>query len=88
MRVTMFWHGGPSYAVFDTHNPEDAEEFASLRDARNAFWRRADFDRYYPCVDSPEAWILKGPAGSNIGAEYPDFLLTLGPRGGVRCERA
>lgn len=89
MRVTMFFHGGSSYAPFDTLDPRDAEEFATLAAAKSAFESRADrSDPYYPCVESPAAWICKGPAARNIGAEYPDLILTLGPRGAVRCERA
>jgi hypothetical protein len=94
MKVTMFWFGGSSYAMFDTHNPRDAEEFDSMRAARNAFAARTN-DSYYPCVDEespddggPEAWIFKGPAKQNIGAEYPDFTMSFGPRGGVRVTRA
>jgi hypothetical protein len=87
MRVTMFWHGGSNYACFDTHNPKDAEEFNSIGEARRVFESRADFDPYYPCVESPEAWLCKGSAKSNLGAEYPDYVLSIGPRGGVHCSR-
>ncbi len=87
MKVTMFWHGGSNYACFDTSNPKDAEEFGSLSAAKRSFESRADFDPYYPCVESPEAWLCKGSAESNLGAEYPDYVLTLGPRGGVQCSR-
>ena len=87
MKVTMFWHGGSNYACFDTHDPKDAEEFDSLSAAKRSFESRADFDPYYPCVESPEAWIFNGSAESNLGAEYPDYVLTLGPRGGVQCSR-
>ncbi len=94
MKCTMFWTGGSSYAVFDTHNPEDAEEFDSLERAKRAFANRAH-DRYYPCVDEtppedggPEAWVFIGPKESAIGQEYPDLILSFGPRGGVRVDRA
>lgn len=81
MRVTMLWYGGTSYAA---PSAEDAEHFSSLKSAKNTFWHRADFDPRYPCVESPEAHIFIG----NAVADYPDFVLSLGPRGGVRCERA
>ena len=92
MIVTMFWHGGSSYEVFDTHSARDAEQFESLNAAKRAFSARTcGRDSYYPCVSDclpedggPEAWIFKGPAAGNIGAEYPDFTMNFGPRGGVR----
>lgn len=86
MKVTMFFHGGSSYAVFDVHNPRDAETFSSMRAAKRAFESRADFDPKYPCVENPEAWIFKG--ADVVGQEYPDYLLKLGKRGAVIQERA
>lgn len=87
-KVTMFWHGGSSYACFDVHSARDAEVFDSLADARRAFERRADFDPHYPCVESPEAWIFYGDSHPVIGEEYPDRIIRLGKRGGVIVERA
>lgn len=94
MIVTTFWHGGSSYAPFDTHEPRDAEQFASLKDARDAFRARL-CDPYYPCVQlappdegGPEAWIFIGRKRDCIGAEYPDRIMRFGPRGGVIVEVA
>lgn len=81
MIVTMLWHGGSSYAV---PTDEDAERFASLKEAKEEFWRRADYDPYYPCVENPEAWIF---IGRTVG-EYPDRIMRLGKRGAVVVERA
>ncbi len=85
----MFWHGGNNYACFDTHNPEDAEQFDSLEDAKRAFRSRTS-DPYYPCVDNrepedggPEAWIFLCSKEQALGAEYPDRIMSFGPRGGV-----
>lgn len=80
-RVTMLWFGGVNYA---TPGESDAETFRTLKDAKDAFWRRADFDPYYPCVEAPEAHIWYG---KEVG-DYPDLVLSLGPKGAVRCERA
>ena len=80
MKVTMLWFGGSNYATPDEN---DAEQFRTLQAAKDAFWRRADFDPYYPCVESPEAQIFLGDAVT----DYPDYLMTMGPRGGVRVER-
>ena len=91
-KVTMFWHGGSSYACFDTSSKRDAETFDSLESAKRAFAARTS-DRYYPCVGEsspddggPSAWIFKG--ANVIGAECPDFVLSFGPRGGVRVDPA
>jgi hypothetical protein len=87
MKVTMFWYGGSSYAMFDVHDPKDAETFSSLKAAKDSFAARAGgSDSYFPCVENSEAWIFYG--ANVIGQEYPDLLLSLGPRGGVRVERA
>lgn len=94
MKVTMFWHGGSSYACFDTHSKRDAEQYNSLKDAISAFAGRSNGqDSYYPCVSEdspenggPEAWVFIG--ANVIGADYPDRILRFGRRGGVICERA
>jgi hypothetical protein len=79
----MFWHGGSSYAMFDTHNPKDAEEFPSMRAAVAEFRYRMRSPYGYPCVEGAEAWIFKGPAADNIGGDYPDWIMSTGPRGGA-----
>lgn len=87
MKVTMFWHGGSSYAMFDTHSAQDAEQFDSLRDAINEFQHRySGHDRYYPCVENPTAWIFFGE--NIIGQDYPDRVLTINKRGSVHMESA
>ena len=86
MKVTMFFHGGSSYAAPDFHSERDAETFRSIAAAKDTFASRADFDPFYPCVESPEAWIFKG--ADVVGEEYPDFVMRLGKRGGVIVERA
>lgn len=80
MIVTMLWHGGINYAA---PTQDDGEVFSSLTIAKAVFEERADFDPFYPCVESPEAWIF---IGDTVG-EYPDMVLRLGPRGGVIVER-
>jgi hypothetical protein len=93
MKVTMFWHGGPGYAVFDVHNPRDAEVFDSLDDAKRAFASRTH-ESYYPCVEDsppdeggPEAWLFLGKDHPIVGHEYPDRIMRFGKRGGVVIER-
>ena len=94
MKVTMFWHGGVSYACFDTHDPKDAEVFESIERAKRAFKNRA-WDRFYPCVDEcepgeggPEAWLFFGDKHPVLGGDYPDRIMSFGPRGGVVVSRA
>ena len=85
MRCVALWYGGSSYAHPDPDR--DLEHFDTLRAAADAFWRRADFDPYYPCVDEDTAEMHV-----YFGREYhdngPDRIVRLGPRGGVRIERA
>jgi hypothetical protein len=88
-QVTWLWHGGSSYAVFDVNNPDDVERFPSISAAMNEFSSRLS-DPYFPCVyaDTPE---MGGPSawcfyGDDVG-DYPDFIISCGPRGGVRRDR-
>lgn len=80
MRVTMLWYGGSSYA---TPSAEDAEHFRSLKAAKRVFAARADHEPGFPCVEGSEASIYFGDEVT----DYPDRLLTLGKRGGIRVER-
>ena len=94
MRVTMFWHGGSSYAAFDVHERRDAEVFESIQDAARSFASRPG-QRYYPCVsdaslddDGPSAWLYFGSTHPVLGQDYHDRIVSFGPRGGVRVDRA
>ena len=83
MKTFMLWYGGVNYSV---GGYDDIEEFSSLQDAKDSFWRRADFDPYYPCVEQPEAWIWFKTMPDDNGDLYPDAVMTLGPRGGVHVD--
>jgi len=64
---------------------EDAKRFASVRAACAHFRGVAEeLDRYGQQI---EASIHLAPSRDDV-AEYPDFVLSLGPRGGLRVERA
>lgn len=83
MKVSVLWFGGPNYALpYD----EDIEHFSSLKDAKEAFWRRCDNDPYYPCVNAEEScmWVAVGHVDH---IEYPDEIVTMGPRGGIIVNR-
>ena len=81
MRVTMLWHGGTNYAP---PGPEGAERFRSLKAVRAVFENRANCDPYYPCEESPEAWLFIG----DEVRDYPDRIMRLSPHGAVVVERA
>ena len=83
----MLWHGGSSYAA-PTIN--DAESFASLAEAKRDFISRLG-NPYYPCVTreteengGPSAWIFYGTEAG----DYPDSVLSFGPRGGLQVRPA
>ena len=84
MKVWGMWHGGSSYAVGSVD--EDTEEFSSLQAAKDALYdREKRFDPYYPCVEDSEMQVFfSDPRGNSD--PYPDRILTIGPRGGVRAE--
>ncbi len=93
MKVFALWHGGSSYAPADQFNRRDIEEFDSIRDALAEFESRTR-DPYYPCVDTApqdqggaSMWLCFADPFEN-GDLYPDRVVSFGPRGGVRCERA
>lgn len=83
MKVTMLWHGGGSYG--DPY-PDDVERFESLESAIREFRRRLEGgDRYYPMVDeASHAEILRGHHTEIL---EPDYILSVGPRGGIHVNR-
>ena len=82
MKVTAMWYGGSSYT---TPYPDEVEHFSGLKQAKDIFWARSDFDPYYPCVDeTSEMWVVFGVHDS---IEYPDCIIKFGPRGGIVIER-
>ena len=96
MKVWATFHGGYNYG--ESWIPflvKDVEEFDSLQSAKDTFWRRCDFDPYYPCTDeSAEMQVfLANPINEDdqpndyFADVYPDRIITVGPRGGIRCSR-
>jgi hypothetical protein len=75
---------GPAY-------PEHAEQFPSLEAAGYALRDRVSGREYsFPCVDSDArlSVFFSDPRLSEDGDIYPDRIITIGPRGGIRVERA
>lgn len=70
------------------HQGDTAPErtaYPTKRAAIDAYAQTAwELDRY---GQRHEATLHRAPDYDSV-AEYPDFVLTLGPRGGIRCERA
>lgn len=83
MRVWGLWHGGSSYAV---PTDKDIEYFASMEDARNALlYRENGGDPYHPTVEDSALWLFRKKP-KRATDMYPDMVMTLGPRGGVKVE--
>lgn len=84
----MFFHGGYSYSPFNVHE-DKPEFFSSLQDAMDCFWRRTEgFNRRFPCTDETATAWLFAEDPRRTGAEYPDRVISLGARRGIRCEGA
>ena len=64
----------------------EVEYFDSLQSAKNAFWRRTDFDPQYPCQDNSAEMLLWKGMLLDVEDLYPDYRLYIGPKGGVNKE--
>ena len=93
MKVYGIFHGGHSYSTYWTNR--DVEQFDSIQQAKDTFWRRTDFDPYYPCTDETASmWLFFTDPRNQELAEtdlidpgYPDRILELGKRGGILVTR-
>lgn len=63
---------------------EDAERHLTLGDAKASFMEAAN--ELYSYGQPIEASVHIADRKSNVD-EYPDYVLSLGPRGGCKCER-
>jgi len=73
------------YLLFSTDTPDQAQRHNSKASAVEAFRDVAvELDQYGQAI---EATLHYAEKRAEI-AEYPDFVLSLGPRGGVKVERA
>lgn len=91
MKVTLMWDGGANYGP--SMPGQDEEHFDTLRDALDAVAARAH-DSYYPCAyeerhegERGGGWIYVGHL-DDTGDQYPDYVVSIGPRGGVQVSRA
>lgn len=82
MKVTSYWFGGTSYALPDSN---DVEHFNNLQEAKDALQARLT-DYHYPCVcHDSYMWIAIGILES---FDLPDYIISFGPRGGIKTERS
>ena len=85
----MLFHGGHSYSAPSVHD-DTPEFFDTLEAAKWAFEARTSgyHSHLYPCTDETATAWLFADNPRKTGCEYPDRIITLGPRNGVRLERA
>lgn len=75
-----FW-----FLRFSTDTDDRLLRYSSKQSALDAFFDVAEeLDRYGQPI---EASLHRAPSRDQV-AEYPDYVLSLGPRGGVRVEAA
>lgn len=75
----------PYYLRMGNDYLNEAERHTTLRDAVSAYREVAnELNRYGQRIDAS----LHIAAKRSEIDEYPDYVLSVGPRGGVRCERA
>ena len=88
MKVWGLWYGGCNYRIFDQFNKKDIQEFPSIRAARDDFEDKLrNRDGYTPCVDhDAEMWLCFHNPYQD-GDLYPDQIIKIGPRGGIKIER-
>lgn len=85
MKISAYWFGSSGYAAPEQ---EDIEYFDSIQEAKDTFWSRyRNSDLRTPCVeDNCEMWLAKGIVDNMENG--PDYVLTIGPRKGIRLERS
>lgn len=77
------------YLIYAGSPHEKPEAFRSMAEAKDDFWVTAkELDRYGQKCEATlhlrDERIHDEPKMS----EYPEYVLSLGPRGGLRCEQA
>ncbi len=85
MKVSAIFYGGGSYSAPSVE--DDLEHFDSLSAAKSEFADRVSgWNRRFPCVDeTAEMHVFFGEP--NAADPYPDRLIQVGARGGVKVVR-
>lgn len=82
MKVSAYFFGGVGYGLPDFF--DDTEHYDSLQAVKDELWSRYN-DRYkYPCMDEPYYWVAIGTVDWFV---EPDYVISIGSRGGIRQER-
>lgn len=83
MKVYGLWYGGTSYAAPSIYNRGDIEEFDSIQDAKDTLQERYEnWNGYTPTV-THESEIHLFYVGPYETQEYPDRIISFGPKGGI-----
>jgi hypothetical protein len=73
------------YLLLESDSIEEAIKCPSVRSAKTKYSEIArELDRYGQSIDA----TVHISASRSAIEEYPDYILSIGPRGGVRVERA
>jgi hypothetical protein len=82
VKVWALWHGGTNYSL--GYVDDDIEVFDSLQAAKDTLYNREECsDPYYPCVEESSMYVyFSDPRG--LADPYPDRILIIGSRGGIR----
>ena len=79
MKVFAQFYGGHSYAF---PYPHEFEIFKSIKEAKDVFKNRIDFNLKYPCIDETASMQIYFSQ-----RDYPDRILKIGKKGGIVYER-
>lgn len=82
MKVSAYFFGGPGYGNPDFF--DDIEHFDSLSEVKQELWRRYNDHYTYPCMEAPYFYVAIGVLEC---FDLPDYIISIGPRKGIRQER-
>ena len=89
-RIAMVAWYGYSYSPGSVHDRDSIEYFDSIKAAADMFAARIEGDTRFPCVDADVArahlYRVYREDG-DISNEYPNYVVTIGPRGGAQVTR-
>jgi len=87
MQVWMQVQRDPNY-YGQLGQREGVEQYDSLKEAKDAFWRECDSERLADAMNHEALVFFYDPREKDVTDPYPDRILRFGPRGGVKVEYA
>ena len=78
------WYGGGNYSA--PSMSDNPEYFDSLEEIKREFWSRRHTDLHYPLVGGESEYHVFKYDPRQVDDAYPDYVISFGPRGGVRVE--